>query len=456
MAEQFKEQGGAATMDPSPMVRWVTSRVIRKLVHPSRLEKLRRKAEKARTAQGEPHRIEYFHQVDDPYSHLAAQTLAQLSDRYAIELTCHQVSAPSGANLPEPELLPRLALVDAALVCTHYGLGFPRSALLPSGDQVQQANNILANTTETNFAEVAVALGEAVFCETASASLQTLQDRYGALTATQTEAALARGDKRRAELQHYSGGMFYYAGEWYWGVDRLYHLEKRLESLGAVQGEHASILFPRPEIVAGPLKDNGSLTLEIYASLRSPYTALIFDKAVQLANDTGLRLELRPVLPMVMRGVSLSRQKGLYIFADAAREARALGVEFGKFSDPIGSPARRCYSLFSWAERQQKRVGLMSSFLKAAFVEGVNTNQDAGLAQVVERADLSWTEAQEIIDNDDWQESLEKNRLAMYDFDCWGVPGFRVLNASGDTIVGVWGQDRLWLVSRAIQSALQQ
>jgi len=177
---------------------------------------------------------------------------------------------------------------------------------------------------------------------------------------------------------------------------------------------------------------------------------------VQLANDTGVGLELRPVLPMVMRGVSLSRQKGLYIFADAAREARALGVEFGKFSDPIGSPARRCYSLFSWAESQQKRVGLMSSFLKAAFVEGVNTNQDAGLAQVVERADLSWTEAQEIIDNDDWQESLEKNRLAMYDFDCWGVPGFRVLNASGDTIVGVWGQDRLWLVSRAIQSALQQ
>ena len=44
--------------------------------------------------------------------------------------------------------------------------------------------------------------------------------------------AAGAGSKRLAELGHYSGATFYYAGEWYWGVDRLFHLEARLQELG--------------------------------------------------------------------------------------------------------------------------------------------------------------------------------------------------------------------------------
>ena len=454
MTEQFKEQGGVATMDPSPMVRWITSRVIRKLVNPNHLEKARRAAERERVKQGGAHCVEYFHQVDDAYSHLAAQALRPLLQHYNIELVCHLVNGPSGNNLPEPELLPRLSLRDASLVSSHYGLDFPSNASLPDSELIARANAVLANVSAGNFPEAAVAVGEAIFGESARVSLAALEEKYGAANSAETEQQLGCGNSRRAELKHYSGGMFYYAGEWYWGVDRLYHLENRLHSLGAVQDMQKQLLFPRPEIEAGPNKDNGSLTLEIYASLRSPYTALVFDRAVQLASDTGVSMVLRPVLPMVMRGVSLSRQKGLYIFADASREARALGVEFGKFSDPIGSPVRRCYSLFAWAESQGKRVELTSSFLKAAFAQGINTNTDKGQRTVVERVGLSWDEAKKIIGNDDWQEELEKNRLAMYDFDCWGVPGFRLLDANGDTVLGLWGQDRLWLISRKIQEIL--
>ena len=165
---------------------------------------------------------------------------------------------------------------------------------------------------------------------------------------------MAAGTARRGELKHYSGAMFYYGGQWYWGVDRLYHLERRWRELGLGKGD--DLMFPRPDIDAGSYQANGSLTLEVYASLRSPYTAVIFDKAVELAERSGVRLELRPVLPMVMRGVPATREKGMYIFADAAREARALGLDFGNMYDPIGEPVRRCYSLFSWAETQGREV----------------------------------------------------------------------------------------------------
>lgn len=454
MTEKFKEQGGAATMDPSPMVRWVTSRVIRRLTHPRRLFDSRRKEERERAKSGKSHCVEYFHQVDDGYSHLAVQVLGSLLDRYDIEFKFHLVRGPSGNNLPEPELLPRLSMSDAALVSAHYGLEFPSNASLPEPELVGRANAILAQVSADQFPPVATEIGVAIFSEDADVALQALENAYGAATGAITQRALDEGDSRQAELKHYSGGMFYYAGEWYWGVDRLYHLETRLQSLGAVRGEQHALLYPRPDIEQGPLKDNGSLTLEIYASLRSPYTALIFDKAVALAKTTGVKLALRPVLPMVMRGVSLSRQKGMYIFADAAREARYLGVEFGAFYDPIGSPARRCYSLFDWAEEQGKQVELMSSFLKSAFAQGVNTNKDKGMAHVVAQAGLSWQDAQSVIDNDDWQAGLEANRTVMYGFDCWGVPSFRLLDGQGKTLVSAWGQDRLWLVSREIQAAL--
>jgi 2-hydroxychromene-2-carboxylate isomerase len=451
MTEQFKDQGGVATMDPSRLLRWFTSQVITSLVKPGRLVKLQAKAERERIKAGLPHTLEYFHQVDDAYSHLAVQALRPLLARYDIQLVPHLVSGPAGANLPEPDLLPSLARYDAALVAPHYGLEYPPGAPAPTPEACLQGNSILASVAADDFPEAAVALSKALASGDAAA-LSVLAEKYGSAEPDRTEQAVAAGTARRTELKHYSGGMFYYGGQWYWGVDRLYHLEHRWRELGLGQGD--DLVFPRPAIDAGTYQANGSLTLEVYASLRSPYTAVIFDKTVELAERSGVNLKLRPVLPMVMRGVPATREKGMYIFADATREARALGLDFGNMYDPIGEPVRRCYSLYSWAESQGRHVALLSEFLRAAFFQGVNTNKDAGLRKVVEAAGLSWQDAQGVIDNPDWQPRLEENRKAMYDFGSWGVPSFRLLDARGNTVVWAWGQDRLWLIAREIQRVL--
>jgi 2-hydroxychromene-2-carboxylate isomerase len=248
--------------------------------------------------------------------------------------------------------------------------------------------------------------------------------------------------------------MFYYGGEWYWGVDRLYHLEQRFADLGIDRKAAEKPLVPRPVIEPPALKDDGRLTLEIYPSLRSPYTAISFDRAVQLARDTGVNLVVRPVLPMVMRGVPATRQKGIYIFLDTAREARAAGVPFGNFYDPIGNPARNGYSLFSWASEQGKGIELISAFLRCAFAEGVNLNKTGGLQKVVEKAGLNWSQAAQIVGQSGWEDTLENNRLAMYNSGLWGVPSFRLLDAAGEQILALWGQDRLWLIAREIQRQL--
>ena len=251
--------------------------------------------------------------------------------------------------------------------------------------------------------------------------------------------------------------MFYYAKEWYWGVDRLYHLEHRLRNLG-VQRVDGDLLAPRPSTETGPHKSDGSLTLEIYPSARSPYTAAVFDDTVRLARATGVTLVVRPVQPMVMRGVSVPREKGVYIFSDSMREARARTPDagWGKVYDPIGNPVRRCYSLYPWAVSQGRGAELLSAFMRAAFREGVNTNNNKGLRHVVEAAGLSWADARQVVGNADWEDEIEANRLAMYELGLWGVPSFRLADRTGETLLGVWGQDRLWLVSREIQEVLAQ
>jgi hypothetical protein len=35
------------------------------------------------------------------------------------------------------------------------------------------------------------------------------------------------------------------------------------------------------------------------------------------------------------------------------------------------------------------------------------------------------------------------------------VPSFRLLDTDGSEVLGAWGQDRLWLVSREIQRLLR-
>ncbi|MFT5136569.1 MAG: 2-hydroxychromene-2-carboxylate isomerase [Arenicella sp.] len=454
MSEQFKEQGGAATMDPKPLRRWMTSKLLTRLSRESRLIDQRAKTERQRIKSGQAHVVEYFHQVDDAYSHLAAQMLKPLLSSYNIRFVYHIVNGPEGANSAEPDLLSSLSRYDSACVASSYGLKFPLDANPPRKSLLTRASQILAAQDFIAFTDCAADVGRALW-EDDDAAMLELSQRQGSASIPALEMRIKRGNARRAELKHYSGGMFYYGGEWYWGVDRLYHLEQRLMDLGINKQGGKGILVPRPKIDAsGDFPNAKSLTLEVYPSLRSPYTAVCFDLAIKLAQDTGINLVVRPVLPMVMRGVPATREKGMYIFADAAREARAVGVPFGNFYDPIGEPVRRCYSLYPWACEQGKGNQLLSTFLSAAFAQGINTNTKKGLKLVVEKAGLDWAEATAILGKPGWQDLLEENRQAMYEAGLWGVPSFRLLDAKGEQLLALWGQDRLWLVAKEIRRHL--
>ena len=445
-------QKGVSSSTPSALRRWLTSQLMTYVGSEHRQTRLRRKREAARRREGRSHVVAYFHQVDDGYSHLALQALAKLCARYAIMPQVHLVPALRDENVPEPELLLQMSRVDAAKVAPYYGLDFPACQRAPDAQACRLAAAILAHLPDDRWLDVGPRVSDCLW-RSEQAGLQALANEFGGASESEVDAALARGAERRTRLKHYSGAMFWYEGEWYWGVDRLYHLEQRLTELGALKDSSLPEVAPRPAVATSFPDATQDMTLEYFPSLRSPYSAVSWDPTMKLVADSGVRLEVKPVLPMVMRGVPATLDKGLYIVADAAREARAMKVDYGRCYDPIGEPVLRGFSLYTWARKQGRGNELLGAFLKAAFARGINTNRNAGLREVVRMAGLDWHQAKTHLHDQSWRELLEENRQRIYASGIWGVPSYRLLDREGRELLSVWGQDRLWLVAEGMREA---
>ena len=163
MSHQFKEQGGAAAMDPSPLKRWLSSKVIMHLNNDRRLEKRRKRAENARKKAGRRHVVDYFHQMEDGYSYLAAQLLCRLAERYDVELRCHLVRGPEGNNAPDAAMLLGLSRYDSSLIASEYGLDFPAEGPSPDNDNIRLAQAISAAVPQSHLPELLPKVGHALW-----------------------------------------------------------------------------------------------------------------------------------------------------------------------------------------------------------------------------------------------------------------------------------------------------
>ncbi|CAG0965561.1 hypothetical protein MYXO_01008 [Myxococcaceae bacterium] len=416
---------------------------------------LRIVAEARRRLRGDPHRIVYFHQADDPYSHLAAQILDALGERYDVVLEPALVGPPSDTAAPERERLEAFARRDAADVAPGYGLSFPATARVPDRSAVRLAERLLESAIAAgSFARFARRVGDALWSADAS-GLEALAKETGIADETRTRSSIEEGNRRREQLGHYLGAMFHYGGEWYWGVDRLTHLERRLRALGLARpGVPGAPLVERPVFPDRPPASKQRFKLEFYVSLRSPYTAIVFDRVLALCDRLPVDLVLRPVLPMVMRGLPVPAAKRLYITLDTKREAEDAGVAFGRVADPVGRPVERAFSLWPFARSKGRGAEWLREFLVASFADGIDTGTDAGLRLVAERAGLEWDDALPHLDREGWRDELEGNRERLLALGLWGVPSFHLLAGEGESAYSTWGQDRLWRVEAEIRSRI--
>ncbi len=444
MLEPQDNPNSAIMVDPPGILRRLMAWQFQRRHGTAAREARRARLEASRRKAGAPHVVEYFHQLDDPYSHLTAQVLAQFAERYDIEVKPWLVRAAGGKNQPEMEKLTAWARRDAGLVAPHYGLEFPAAAAdRPDPELTLFAARKLADMPADAFIAHINAVSSALWSGDAGFFADTSN-------ASGVSAALDEGSRRRTELGHYSGAMFYYAGEWYWGVDRLFHLEARLRELDVCSAPTQSFLVERPAIDVHGI-DASQLELDFYPSLNSPYTSIIYDRTLAMKAACNVRFHHKPVLPMIMRGVPATPTKGNYIIFDTQREADYFNVPFGPMLTPIGTPTRNAYSLLPWARDQGKDEVLMSSLLRHAFAEGVALHTKAGMRRAIEAAGMDWQEASRQLGDESWKLIVERHQDEMVEgLGLWGVPSYR-LSGGGKADLAVWGQDRLWLIAAEIR-----
>ena len=387
--------------------------------------------------------VDYFHQVDDPYSHLAVQKLNALKERYDVTFKPHLVAPPPASFKGDEHDFNTWAREDAAAIAAGFGVDFAPRLSAPSREACLAAEATLAALLpDPRFAEEAYRLGT---CLWQGEALPMPPGMDGA-------SAVARGTALRKRLGHYQGVMFYFEGEWYWGLDRLRVLEARLGEEG-FDREGGAPVAAEPPVPA--CADASAVTLEYFPSLRSPYTAIGHARVCALLERTSAALSLRPVMPMMMRGVPNPLPKQRYIITDAAREGRWYGSPLRRIVDPFGNPVTRAFALFPGAEALGKGLPFVTAYLRGAWMEGIDITREKGLQWVTAEAGLSWQALMAEAKNHDWEAVLEDNLQALKGHQLWGVPSFRV---SGGTLPGAyacWGQDRLWRIEREIAARAQ-
>lgn len=387
--------------------------------------------------------LDVFLQVDDAHGLLLVQVLARLmADLPDEPLRVHVVPPPAAEVDPQPALRLPWTVRDARLLAEHHGLQGPTRADPPPAEVVEQAQGILAvDRPGRRQLEIAVEVLRAVWTDD-HAGLEALATEHGAVSPAERDEALAANRDLLRELGHYQGSMVRHRGEWFWGLDRFRLLERSL-------GRPSSVLDwsdPAP-VPAGLDGDDGRVKVELFFSFRSPYSYLILEPMLRLARRPDVDFVIRPVLPMVMRGLPVPRAKRLYILLDVRRLAREQGVPFGRACDPAGLGVERCMAVF-FAARQ---AGCENAFVREAataiWTRAANLTRDAELRPVVERSGLSWHDAQRgLADDASWRTMADHNRsILLDDMGLWGVPSVRV----GGTFA-VWGQDRVPILERML------
>lgn len=407
------------------------------------LQARRRRARLRRALSRTPAAVHYFHQVDDPYSLLAVQKLDRLRATYGLPFQVHLVSPPQAAYRGDVDRFDAWARRDAQSIADAYGTSLNIEAE-PGAAELRAANDALAAALpRDDFADRAMAIGSALWKGSPPPGASEDLERADGF------AAVAAGDALRKRLGHYLGAMFYFDGEWFWGIDRIRSLERRLRAEGfGAAGAALCVPEPTPPDTTGA--DARTVTLEYFPSLRSPYTAVGHAAVVDLVERSGVTLRLRPVMPMMMRGVPAPLAKQRYIITDAAREARERGVPFGRIVDPFGEPVKRAFALFPAAAELGRGLDFVTAYLAAAWADGVDITGEPGLQHVVERAGLGWTELTNRARGGDWQRLLDDNVEAMLGAGLWGVPSFRVSGGNDPEPFACWGQDRIWRVEQEI------
>lgn len=396
----------------------------------------RRLFEWKRTMTGQSRRLTVYIAVDDPYSFLLLQVLPEFVQRFDLNIDLVSIEAYQHAMFPELAKWRKNALVDAQRLANLYELQQPKDLGQLNPRQISQmTSRLLAMESDSDALHQALSLFSTFW--------SGRKEDTGKLSEKNVEQ-LNRNQSRLEKAGHYLPAVVHYAGEWYWGLDRLGHLEQRLLESDVGIGDERQFIRQQLQFLNQTTKAPSDKPITIFYSARSPYSYLGLEQAKALCEHYQIPLMIKPVLPMMMRGLHVPDAKKMAIFHDTKREAKVKGIPYGFVADPLGEAVEKGYAVYQYACLQNKGLEFLIEFGRAVNSQGIRADQERGLKLISERAGLDWSQAKPYLAKEEWRHMVADNMRELSQLGLWGVPCFHYI----DTVV--WGQDRLWVIEQMI------
>ena len=396
--------------------------------------------EAGRAVMRKSHQIVYFHRVDDPYCQLMAQILPEFSKRFDVEIIPRVVERLPATMYPDPMRYEAYSILDTSRLARLYGLGFPADAQVPDRLAVGMATRYLASKQDhPGFFTAAEELGAALWQE------DIHYIRRVCAVADLGETTLTDNENLLRSLGHYASASLYYGGEFYIGLDRMDHLERRLNTLGMGDGEVHYDLTKLWHYQAERLeKTIAGKGVDLFVSVDSPYSYLALQQMLEFEQATQTSIRIKPVMPATLQGMTMPRLKRQYIRWDTAREARLHGFPFGKSIIPDEQGIKHAMALGFRFLEEGKGLQFFQYLTRAVWAKGIDVSTGEGMAYIVSEMGEPASRIKDTCPEEVWKARAEENRQDMLAAGCWGVPTFK----TGDT--ALWGQDRLWAVLNAL------
>jgi len=414
---------------------------------------------------GKPHTVTVYLSINDPYSYLLLQVLHEFQSRYSVEYEFRTVLNKQQDMFPALQLWQQNSFNDGVYLANSYLLDFPTVPPESSADRdARLTAQLLHWELQPGYLGNALNLFKA-YWQDDDFAIERLISPPVCKNVECYQHHLAANEKLLKDSGHYLSAMMHYGNEWYWGLDRLQYLERRFNDLGIYKNSDISIKYDaNHRYFCQRMSEDDVLTqqdkqaahkvnktpIEMYWSIRSPYSYLAIVRIRQLANYYKVPLIVKPVLPMIMRRMQVPKNKTNYIASDASREANQYHIPFGRIADPLGRGVKNCYALYDLATSQGKGAEFLESYARGVWSEGIRSDTVEGLKTLVERVGLNWQEAEPLLKNNSWRVWAQRNLAELYSNNLWGVPSLKY----GD--VKVFGQDRIDCIEQAIVNHLNQ
>lgn len=194
--------------------------------------------------------------------------------------------------------------------------------------------------------------------------------------------------------------------------------------------------------------------IDVYWSIRSPYSYLVTPDLLKLRNDYNVDVTLRPVLPIALRAKESlfddaeGQRKVGYILMDAVRRAEMLGMPI---AFPSPDPVVQDMATFQVADEQPHIYRLLALAIEAE-KSGKGIDAALALSRLIWGGEPGWNQGNRLADalasvglnleelqavDCDVMAEVKRNQAALEAAGHWGVPTMVV---NGEPF---FGQDRI-------------